>query len=94
MRADPQSHSPIDGSNAATSSSLPGTGGQDAQQGERPGGGVHRMPTAFPSFDNNAATAGRAIQSSNDGVFANLNAKPERGEKNEDMPPVCYIMMW
>lgn len=28
--------------------------------------------------------------STNDGVFANLNAKPERGEKNEeDLPPVC-----
>lgn len=27
------------------------------------------------------------ISSSNDGVFANLAAKPERGEKNEDLPP-------
>lgn len=26
--------------------------------------------------------------SANDGVFANLNAKPERGEKLEDHPPV------
>ena len=26
--------------------------------------------------------------SSNDGVFANLNAKPERGEKTEEQPPV------
>ena len=26
--------------------------------------------------------------SSNDGVFANLNAKPERGEKLEEQPPV------
>jgi hypothetical protein len=31
------------------------------------------------------------ISSSNDGVFANLAAKPERGEKNEDLPPVSYI---
>ncbi|EHA18564.1 hypothetical protein ASPNIDRAFT_207638 [Aspergillus niger ATCC 1015] len=31
--------------------------------------------------------AGRVISSSNDGVFANLAAKPERGEKNEDLPP-------
>ena len=27
---------------------------------------------------------------SNDGVFANLDAKPERGEKLEEQPPVCY----
>ena len=25
----------------------------------------------------------------NDGVFANLSAKPERGEKTEEQPPVC-----
>lgn len=28
--------------------------------------------------------------SANDGVFANLNAKPERGEKTEEQPPVRY----
>lgn len=28
------------------------------------------------------------LTSANDGVFANLNAKPERGEKLEDHPPV------
>ena len=28
---------------------------------------------------------------SNDGVFANLNAKPERGEKTEEQPPVSEI---
>ena len=28
------------------------------------------------------------FSSSNDGVFANLNAKPERGEKLEELPPV------
>lgn len=27
---------------------------------------------------------------SNDGVFANLNAKPERGEKTEEQPPVRF----
>ena len=31
------------------------------------------------------------ISSANDGVFANLAAKPERGEKNEDLPPVCSL---
>ncbi|KAJ5380008.1 uncharacterized protein N7496_002436 [Penicillium cataractarum] len=29
----------------------------------------------------------RSVAPSNDGVFANLAAKPERGEKNEDLPP-------
>lgn len=28
------------------------------------------------------------LTSANDGVFANLNAKPERGEKLEEHPPV------
>ena len=32
---------------------------------------------SFSSFQNN------------DGVFANLSAKPERGEKTEEQPPVC-----
>lgn len=30
--------------------------------------------------------------SQNDGVFANLNAKPERGEKVEEQPPVCCLL--
>ena len=29
-----------------------------------------------------------SLSQSNDGVFANLNAKPERGEKTEEQPPV------
>ncbi len=31
---------------------------------------------------------GGARPSSNDGVFANLSAKPEHGEKTEEQPPV------
>ena len=31
--------------------------------------------------------------SSNDGVFANLNAKPERGEKIEEQPPVSDLQL-
>lgn len=42
----------------------------------------------LPSFNGSGSGQGRMISSSNDGVFANLAAKPERGEKNEDMPPV------
>lgn len=36
---------------------------------------------------HSAATNNR-FSSANDGVFANLNAKPERGEKIEEQPPV------
>ena len=36
-----------------------------------------------------SGTAYATFSSSNDGVFANLDAKPERGEKTEDQPPVC-----
>lgn len=35
-----------------------------------------------------AVTVPSHLTSANDGVFANLNAKPERGEKLEDHPPV------
>lgn len=31
------------------------------------------------------------FSSANDGVFANLNAKPERGEKTEEQPPVGFL---
>lgn len=52
-------------------------------------------PNAFPSSDVSrrpttfSAPTGpsRVITSANDGVFANMAAKPERGEKNEDLPP-------
>lgn len=39
------------------------------------------------------STSSRTIRgagTTNDGVFANLAAKPERGEKTEDLPPVCF----
>ena len=47
-------------------------------------------PATIPVFSRThvSATPYTAFSSSNDGVFANLNAKPERGEKNEEQPPV------
>ena len=60
------------------------TTGQEVQQ--RPDMG-RRMVTQLPP-----PTTGmpyRPFQSSNDGVFANLNAKPERGGEKEELPPVC-----
>ena len=64
----------------------------DTHGGERPGQ-VERRITMLPTFNRPAAPSGRVVgggnSSTNDGVFANLAAKPERGEKTEDHPPVC-----
>ena len=44
-------------------------------------GAALAAPTRRPAFFN---------PSQNDGVFANLDAKPERGEKLEEQPPVSH----
>lgn len=55
---------------------------------------ITQFPGAVPSITPNvpARPAGGApfvsFSHSNDGVFANLDAKPERGEKIEEQPPV------
>lgn len=49
---------------------------------------TQRRGTLLPTFSSSAASRVVGLGSSNDGVFANLNAKPERGEKDEDLPPV------
>ncbi|EED17676.1 metal homeostatis protein bsd2 [Talaromyces stipitatus ATCC 10500] len=47
---------------------------------------TQRRATMLPTFTSNSRVIGTG--SSNDGVFANLNAKPERAEKQEeDLPP-------
>lgn len=60
---------------------------------------VTRLPVVAPPVSSNVPTrtyAGAPLSSnlsqSNDGVFANLNAKPERGEKLEEQPPVRTII--
>ncbi|KAL9125874.1 MAG: hypothetical protein Q9217_004987 [Psora testacea] len=72
---------------------------QDARtvhDGNRPD--IQRMVTQFPpsaapvslndpARPHNGTAAHSAFTHSNDGVFANLNAKPERGEKLEEQPP-------
>ena len=58
---------------------------------------VTRLPGQMPPATNVPArpyTGGAPFSSfshSNDGVFANLNAKPERGEKLEEQPPVSQF---
>ncbi|KAI9892657.1 MAG: hypothetical protein M1814_001351 [Vezdaea aestivalis] len=50
---------------------------------------IERRVTQFPSFPpGQTSGTGRVMGGgANDGVFANLNAKPERGEKEEEQPP-------
>lgn len=89
-----------DGNNAAAASSsessLGGAGQQQQQQEppqqQRQSRGLFRRPTILPSFATSSSGTSRAVASSNDGVFANLAAKPERGEKTEDLPPVCIFL--
>jgi hypothetical protein len=59
-------------------------------EGERPQPPpIERRATYLPVF---APTTGRVYGggSASDGVFANLSAKPETGEKTEEHPPVRY----
>ena len=52
--------------------------------------GVETIATAnVPTRPHTGGTPFNNHSQSNDGVFANLNAKPERGEKLEEQPPVC-----
>lgn len=57
-------------------------------------GAVTRLPIVVPPVSSNTparpytgATPFSTFSHSNDGVFANLSAKPERGEKLEEQPP-------
>ncbi|KAJ5168062.1 uncharacterized protein N7482_003656 [Penicillium canariense] len=86
MRANPDVGSPANydqTESAASSSSEIRSNGQD----QPPTSTLLRRPTILPSFTTPLPGGGRSVAQSNDGVFANLAAKPERGEKNEDLPP-------
>ncbi|PYI15732.1 hypothetical protein BO86DRAFT_393696 [Aspergillus japonicus CBS 114.51] len=95
MRAQPEpwamadNHSSAAAANTTAASSSGGAGASpEASSGETRGsGGIQRRPTILPSFSTPSSGASRVVTSANDGVFANLAAKPERGEKNEDLPP-------
>ncbi|RHZ46138.1 uncharacterized protein CDV56_100287 [Aspergillus thermomutatus] len=85
MRAHPEQSSPAgSGGDAAPSSAA---SNEPPSQRNQSNSTLQRRPTILPSFSTPSSGAGRMISSSNDGVFANLAAKPERGEKNEDLPP-------
>ena len=62
-------------------------------------GAVTRIPVVVAPVSSNVsarpstgAVPYSAFSHSNDGVFANLSAKPERGEKIEEQPPVSTQM--
>lgn len=51
--------------------------------------GIQRRVTQLPVFNTQTPRAGRIYGGGmNDGVFANLSAKPTRGEEVEEKPPV------
>jgi hypothetical protein len=53
---------------------------------------VERRPTYLPAFTP-TTTRVYGGGSGSDGVFANLSAKPETGEKMEEHPPVSHIRL-
>ena len=78
MRGNPSPSAPSSGSprSSDASSQRPAT--------------VQRRVTDFPGVAAPSTRTARPVgsMSANDGVFANLAAKPERGEKLEEQPPV------
>jgi hypothetical protein len=50
--------------------------------------GIQRRVTEIPVFNTQAPTPGRVYGGGNGGVWANLSAKPTRGEDAEEKPPV------
>jgi hypothetical protein len=76
------------GNNQPSGSNRPDT--RSAENGQqRPV--LQRRYTQIPTFNLPTAASARVMRgagTTNDGVFANLAAKPERGEKDEDLPPV------
>jgi hypothetical protein len=50
--------------------------------------GIQRRVTEIPAFNTQAPSSGRVYGGGNGGVWANLSAKPTRGEDAEEKPPV------
>ena len=75
-------------------------GGIDADRPyvtRRPPTSTQRRMTELPRTAHTPPVGSNGIvygggSASNDGVFANLDAKPERGEKAEEQPPVSEII--
>ena len=54
-------------------------------------GAVAPVVSNVPARSHTGVAPVSSLAHSNDGVFANLNAKPERGEKLEEQPPVRLL---
>lgn len=54
--------------------------------------GLLRRPTEIPVFETQAPASGRVYGGGNGGVWANLSAKPTRGEDAEEKPPVRTML--
>ncbi|KAL5340522.1 hypothetical protein BJX70DRAFT_387312 [Aspergillus crustosus] len=90
MRAQPDSWSPSSTSSPpellGASSSSGANSVSPPESNTQPARGIQRRTTLLPFFGGGSGS-NRDTPSSNDGVFANLAAKPERGGKTEDLPP-------
>lgn len=85
MRANPDTQPSAD--NDQTAATASSSGPRSDNQDNPRASSLARRPTILPTFTPSSGGS-RSAAISNDGVFANLAAKPERGEKNEDLPPV------
>ncbi|EMD97386.1 hypothetical protein COCC4DRAFT_177374 [Bipolaris maydis ATCC 48331] len=61
--------------------------GNPRSEDEPPVPGIQRRVTELPVFNTQAPTSGRVYGGGNGGVWANLSAKPTRGEDAEEKPP-------
>lgn len=62
--------------------------GNPQSEEEPPVPGIQRRVTELPVFNTQAPSSGRVYGGGNGGVWANLSAKPTRGEDAEEKPPV------
>ncbi|KAF2175063.1 hypothetical protein K469DRAFT_647616 [Zopfia rhizophila CBS 207.26] len=63
-------------------------GAEEARESDERPRGIQRRVTQLPVFNIQPAARGRIYGGGqNDGVFANLSAKPTRGEEVEEKPP-------
>jgi hypothetical protein len=63
-------------------------GTPQAEEEAPPAPGIQRRMTELPVFNTQAPSSGRVYGGGNGGVWANLSAKPTRGEDAEEKPPV------
>ena len=62
--------------------------GNPTPEDDAPEPGLLRRTTELPTFNTQTPASGRVYGGGNGGVWANLSAKPTRGEDLEEKPPV------